>query len=184
MLVDLAGNAVSGLSLSISRRTDVVSLQLTADSLSSLPAYGAASADPTRLPELRHNLILINSSNSSSLSALAREGKSTTERKTYLTAEELRVAQVVQRQARSMERIKGIMLLVKRIQAREKEVSDLMGAAAEEISPADALGGFMDDFDALLGTYADEYEEMRLDEAVVAAITPIVSSPLFPRNFP
>lgn len=66
------------------------------------------------------------------------------------------------------------MLIVKRIQAREKEVTDVMGAAAEEISPADALNGFMDDFDALLGTYADEYEEMRLDEAVVAAISPIV----------
>ena len=74
-----------------------------------------------------------------------------------------------------MERIKGIMVVVKRIQMREKEVSDVMGAAAEEISPADALGGFMDDFDELLGTYADEYEEMRLDEAVVAAISPIVS---------
>ena len=164
--------------------TDTATLQLTSDSLSALPAYGAASADPTRLPELRHNLILINSANSSSLSALAREGKSITERQTYLKAEETRVARVVQEQARSIERIKGIMVVVKRIQGREKEVSDLMSAAAEEISPADALGGFMDDFDALLGTYADEYEEMRLDEVVVAAISPIVCPFLhFPASY-
>ena len=112
----------------------------------------------------------------SSLSALAREGKSLEERKNYITKEENRVNKVVLTQERSIQRLRGIMEIVGRISEREKEVNDFLSAIGEEeISVEDAFKGFGDDFDSLLGDYAEEYEEMRLDEFVFGGIANIVS---------
>lgn len=119
---------------------------------------------------------MLTSTITSSLSALAREGKSLAERKNYINKEELRVNKVVSHQERSIQRLKRILAIVARISEREKEVGGFLdGIGEEEISVEDALKGFGADFDELMDDYGDEYEEMRLDEVVVGGIAPIVS---------
>ncbi|GAA5970505.1 hypothetical protein JCM21900_003885 [Sporobolomyces salmonicolor] len=158
LLVDLSGNA------------------LPTQALSSLPAFGAASADPTRLPELRHNLTLLTSTLSSSLRSLAKEGAGVVQRRQYLAAEEARVRKAVEAQEARIRSLEGVMSVVGRIRERETEALELvlaMEAQGREEEGSKALDGFADDFDELLGGFPGEYEELRLDEVVVGAITPI-----------
>ncbi|SCZ98960.1 BZ3500_MvSof-1268-A1-R1_Chr3-1g05734 [Microbotryum saponariae] len=161
MLVDLSGNA------------------LPSTSLSSLPAFGAGSADPTRLPELRHNLMLLTTTLGSNLSALAREGKQVEERRKYLNVEEERVRGVVEKQELAIERVHGVLKLVARMKVIEQEVAEVAkiiligGEGSEQVSPNDLFNFFIDVFDELLGDYEDEYAVLQLDEIVVAAIAPL-----------
>ncbi|KDE07376.1 hypothetical protein MVLG_02417 [Microbotryum lychnidis-dioicae p1A1 Lamole] len=163
MLVDLSGNA------------------LPSTSLSSLPAFGAGSADPTRLPELRHNLTLLTTTLGSNLSALAREGKQVEERRRYLKVEEERIRGVVEKQELAIERVQGVLKLVTRINVIEQEVAEVAniilidGASegSERVSPNDLFNFFIDVFDDLFGEYQDEYAVLQLDEIVVAAIAPL-----------
>ncbi|KAI5479686.1 tuftelin-interacting protein 11 [Pseudohyphozyma bogoriensis] len=156
MLVDLTGNA------------------LPSDSLSSLPAFGAGSADPTRLPELRHNLSLLTATISSTLSSLAREGNGVQERRKYLDAEEARVKKVVEEEEESIRKLEGVNKAVEKIKEVERDVVQLlMSGSAEELGPEVLLRPFVDEFDELLGGFGDEYESLRLDEVVVAAISPV-----------
>ncbi|KAM0754996.1 TFP11-domain-containing protein [Meredithblackwellia eburnea MCA 4105] len=156
MLVDLTGNA------------------LPSQSLSSLPAFGAGSADPTQLPELRHNLTLICSTTSSTLSAFAREGKGVVERRQYLDHEESRVRKQVEAQALAVSRLEAIVGIVEKVREVEKEtVSILMAGGAEDMTPDVLYQPFRDHFDNLLGNHGEDYAEMRLDEVVVGAIAPI-----------
>lgn len=153
--------------------------QLPNQSLSSLPAFGAASADPTRLPELRHNLTLLCSTLSSSLKSLAREGAGVEQRRAYLAKEEARVRQLVEAQERKIERLKEVMQCVERVRQKEGEAFELLRALQSQedtVAPEAVLGRYEDDFDRLLGAFSQEYEELGLDEVVVAAIAPIVSS--------
>ncbi|GAA5873977.1 hypothetical protein JCM1840_006108 [Sporobolomyces johnsonii] len=158
LLVDLSGNA------------------LPTQALSSLPAFGAASADPTRLPELRHNLTLLTSTLSSSLRSLAKEGAGVVQRRQYLVAEEERVRKAVEAQEARIRSLEGVMGVVERVREREREALELvlaMEAQGRDEEGATALDGFADDFDELLGGFPGEYDELRLDEVVVGAITPI-----------
>lgn len=165
--------------------------QLPNQSLSSLPAFGAASADPTRLPELRHNLTLLCSTFTSSLRSLAREGAGVEQRRAYLSAEEQRMRRVVEAQERKLAQLRGVVACVERVRAIEGEAMELLRAleAQQDAQVADAeavLGRFDDEFDRLLGDFAGEYDEMGLDEVVVGAIAPLVShtvlsNPLPPR---
>lgn len=155
-------------------------MQLPNQSLSSLPAFGAASADPTRLPELRHNLTLLCSTFTSSLRSLAREGAGVEQRRAYLSAEEQRMRRVVEAQERKLAQLRGVVACVERVRAIEGEAMELLRAleAQQDAQVADAeavLGRFDDEFDRLLGDFAGEYDEMGLDEVVVGAIAPLVS---------
>ena len=75
------------------------------------------------------------------------------------------------------------MNVVARIKEIESEMMGLlMAAGGDELGPQVLLAPFADDFDELLGRFPEEYEEMRLDEVVVGAIAPIVSSFLLARE--
>lgn len=156
MLVDLSGNALSS------------------QSLSSLPAYGAGSADPTRLPELRHNLTLLTSTISASLAHMAREGKDVQDKRRYLAQEEARVREAVVRQEEATARLERVLKAVGRVREIEREMVRLMTAGGAEGLGAEVfLRPFDDEFDQL---YVEgEYQAMGLDEVVVGAIAPIVS---------
>ncbi|GAA6009422.1 hypothetical protein JCM11491_003551 [Sporobolomyces phaffii] len=161
LLVDLSGNALPDQSIS-----------------ASLPsgAFGAGSADPTRLPELRHNLVLLTSTLSSHLRALAKEGSGVIARRAYLAAEEARVAKAVEHQATKMRRLEAILGVVERVKDKEREVRELFDGIASDDGPADVsacLERFGDEFDDLLGVYGPEYADLGLDQVVVGAITPI-----------
>jgi tuftelin-interacting protein 11 len=107
---------------------------------------------------------------------MAREGKGISDQRSYIDHEETRIRQVVESQERAIERLQGIMKVVASIKQREIELVEVMNAAVGEVSPGDALSSFTDDFDELLGTYGEEYEDMKLDEVVVAAISPLVGT--------
>lgn len=153
--------------------------QLPNQSLSSLPAFGAGSADPTRLPELRHNLALLCSTLSSSLRALAKEGAGVEQRRAYLAKEENRVRHLVEAQERKISKMQGVLACVERVRTKEVEAMELLRTlelhSEEAVKAEDVLSRFEDDFDLLLGEFAGEYEELGLDEVVVGAIAPIVS---------
>ncbi|GAA6011278.1 hypothetical protein JCM10207_008285 [Rhodosporidiobolus poonsookiae] len=160
---------------------DLTGQALPSQSLSTLPTslHGAGSADPTRLPELRHNLTLLTTTFSSSLRALAREGAGVAQRRAYLAKEEARVRAAVEEQERKVHRLEGVMKLVERVREQERQAGEVLramegGAAEGGVDPLEVLNGFEELFDALLGEYAAEYEQMRLDEVVVAALTPIL----------
>lgn len=107
---------------------------------------------------------------------MAREGKGIRDQRAYLDHEETRVRQVVDSQERALERLQGIMTVVASIKQREAQLIEVLNAdGGGDVSPSDALTSFDDDFDELLGTYSEEYEDMQLDEIVIAAISPIVS---------
>jgi len=158
MLVDLSGNA------------------LASQSLAALPAFGAGSADPTRLPELRHNLALLTSTLSASLAHMAREGKDVQEKRRYLAQEEARVRAAVAQQEEATARLERVLAAVGRVREIEREMVGLMGAGGAEALGAEVfLAPFGDEFDTL---YVEgEYQSMGLDEVVVGAIAPIVSRP-------
>ena len=150
--------------------------QLPNQSLSSLPAFGAGSADPTRLPELRHNLTLLCSTFSSTLRSLAREGAGVEHRRAYLASEEARMRRVVDAQERKLALLQGVMQCVERIRALEAGAMELLRALEQEgeVDAEVVLGRFEDEFDRLLGEFASEYQELGLDEVVVGALAPLV----------
>ncbi|GAA5836279.1 hypothetical protein JCM9279_002246, partial [Rhodotorula babjevae] len=156
---------------------DLTGQALPNQSLSSLPAFGAGSADPTRLPELRHNVTLLCSTFASSLRSLAREGAGVEQRRAYLSSEEQRMRRVVDAQERKLAQLKGVMGCVERVRAIEGEAMDLVRALEATEAQVDAetvLGRFDDEFDRLLGDFAGESEEMGLDEVVVGAVAPLL----------
>jgi tuftelin-interacting protein 11 len=57
------------------------------------------SIDPTRIPEIRHNVRLIAESCKTDLDGLAREAKSLEERKRFVTQEDLRLRKKVDEEA-------------------------------------------------------------------------------------
>ena len=60
------------------------------------------TSDPLRLPELRHNLRLINDACKSDLEGLAREARTLEERKKWVRAEDLRLRKKVEEEAERM----------------------------------------------------------------------------------
>ncbi|GAA6060714.1 hypothetical protein JCM10212_003335 [Sporobolomyces blumeae] len=157
LLVDLSGNALADQSIAASLPTH---------------AFGAGSADPTRLPELRHNLTLLTSTLSSSLRALAKEGAGVIERRKYLLAEEERVRRGVEKQEAEIQKLKGITATIDKIKEIEAQVRDVL-PFVEEGEIVEMLGRFENDFDELLGGFGEVYQDLRLDEVIVGAVTPI-----------
>jgi tuftelin-interacting protein 11 len=85
----------------------------------------------------------------------------------------------VESQESKVKRLREVMVVVGRVKEKERDAVGLLGAAGgEQLGPKVLLEPFVDEFDELLGQYPTEYEEMGLDEVVVGAIAPIVSSPL------
>jgi tuftelin-interacting protein 11 len=62
-------------------------------------ASRGATNDPTRIPEVRHNLRLIVDASKSDLDALAREAKALEDRKTAINLEEARLSKKVANEA-------------------------------------------------------------------------------------
>ncbi|KAG8999433.1 hypothetical protein FRB94_006174 [Tulasnella sp. JGI-2019a] len=122
-----------------------------------------ATNDPTRLPELRHNLRLIVDLAKGELDGLAREAKALQERKKWIHDEEVRLRKVVSEEATLIERLQKVHIIVGEIKVTAQEVGSLNGPTLEP---------FIAGVETLCQTYEPEYEKYRLDEIVVAAIAP------------
>ncbi|THH29774.1 hypothetical protein EUX98_g4418 [Antrodiella citrinella] len=121
------------------------------------------STDPTRLPELRHNLRLINDTCKSDLDGLAREARTIEDRKKWIQQEDIRLRKEVEQEAELISRLQQVHLIVDDISTQATQLESLYEASLDPFSPH---------FDKLLGLYPKEYERYHLDEIVVAAITP------------
>ncbi|KAF7983380.1 hypothetical protein HWV62_22381 [Athelia sp. TMB] len=123
------------------------------------------STDPTRIPEVRHNLRLIAESCKSDLDGLAREGKALEERKRWVANEDLRLRKKIEQEAELISRLQQISLDVEQINAQAKEMASIYEVSLDPFSPL---------FSKLLVEFPNEFDRYRLDEIVVAAITPSV----------
>ncbi|KAH8075873.1 TFP11-domain-containing protein [Cristinia sonorae] len=121
------------------------------------------STDPTRLPELRHNLRLINETCKSDLDGLAREARTLEDRKKWIAQEDVRLRKQVEQEAELISRLQQVHLVVDDISAQAKQLESMYEAS---------LDPFSVHFDKLLGLYPKEFERYHLDEIVVAAIAP------------
>jgi tuftelin-interacting protein 11 len=120
-----------------------------------LAMQGVPSADTTQLPELRHNLRLICTNNSSLLKGLAQEGTRILERRRWLIRE---------RDEAERRRVK-ISADAQSLRAALALVRQLEGVAADASS--------LEAFEAVVGKMeqsAQEVEQFGLDEALVGAI--------------
>ncbi|EEB91113.1 hypothetical protein MPER_10584, partial [Moniliophthora perniciosa FA553] len=123
------------------------------------------SIDPTRIPEIRHNVRLIAETCKTDLDGLAREAKSLEERKRFVTQEDLRLRKRVDEEAELIARLQQVQLVATEIDNKAKEVGSLYEVSLEGFSPL---------FYKLMTEYEREFERYRLDEVVVAAIAPLV----------
>ncbi|KAG2136164.1 TFP11-domain-containing protein [Suillus cothurnatus] len=123
------------------------------------------STDPTRIPEVRHNLRLIVDACKNDLDGLAREAKALEERKRFIAQENIRLQKKVTDEAELIARLQQVKLVVDDIGAKAKELASVYEASLDDFSPL---------FSTLLVQYPTEFDRYRLDEIVVAAITPMV----------
>ncbi|KAK0202663.1 GC-rich sequence DNA-binding factor-like protein-domain-containing protein [Desarmillaria ectypa] len=123
------------------------------------------SNDPTRIPEVRHNIRLIADACKSDLDGLAREAKSLDEKKKWVVKEDMRLRKRVEEEAELIARLQQVQIVANELDAKSKEL-----AAAYEVS----LDPFSPLVYRLLSEYSNEFDKYRLDEIVVAAIAPLV----------
>ncbi|EGN92250.1 hypothetical protein SERLA73DRAFT_117569 [Serpula lacrymans var. lacrymans S7.3] len=123
------------------------------------------STDPTRIPEVRHNLRLIADACRTDLDGLAREAKALEERKKWIVQEDARLKKKVADEADLIARMQQVTLVVDEINSQAKELASVYEASLDVFSPH---------FSKLLTQFALEFDQYKLDEIVVAAITPIV----------
>ncbi|KAG6866595.1 hypothetical protein C0991_002083 [Blastosporella zonata] len=123
------------------------------------------SNDPTRIPEVRHNIRLIADACKSDLDGLAREAKALDQRKKFAAEEDARLRKKVTDEADLIERLQKVQLVANDISAKSKELSSMYEVSLEPFSPL---------FYRLVDQFSREFERYRLDEIVVAAIAPIV----------
>ncbi|KAK7056344.1 hypothetical protein VNI00_002898 [Paramarasmius palmivorus] len=123
------------------------------------------SIDPTRIPEIRHNVRLIAEACKTDLDGLAREAKSLEERKRFVTQEDLRLRKKVDEEAELIARLQQVQLVASEIDSKAKEIGSLYEVSLEGFSPL---------FYKLMTEYEREFDKYRLDEVVVAAIAPLV----------
>ena len=141
------------------------------------------TADPMRLPELRHNLRLITESCKGDLDGLAREARTLQERRKWVEQEDARLRKKVEDEAARMlshdvpkNRLSNFSTVIARLQQVHLVVDDINAQAKVAASTYEAsLDPFSAHFEKLIGLYPAEFERYRLDEIVVAAIAPIVS---------
>ncbi|KAF9071594.1 GC-rich sequence DNA-binding factor-like protein-domain-containing protein [Rhodocollybia butyracea] len=123
------------------------------------------SIDSTRIPEVRHNVRLIAESCKIDLDGLAKEGKLLEERKRLVTQEDMRLRKRIETEADLIARLQQVQLVATDIDAKAKELSSNYDASLDQFSPL---------FYKLTTDFDSEFERYRLDEVVVAAITPLV----------
>ena len=142
------------------------------------------TSDATRIPEVRHNLRLVVESARSDLEGLAREANALEARKKFLREEDARLRKRIKDEADCkcasfpvlslpkfcpvIARLQQIHLVVDDINSEAKQVSASYEPTLDIFSPS---------FDKLLGQFTGDVDRYRLDEIVVAAISPVVSSP-------
>ncbi|KAJ8079505.1 hypothetical protein PM082_011092 [Marasmius tenuissimus] len=123
------------------------------------------SIDPTRIPEVRHNIRLIAETCKSDLDGLAREAKSLEERKKFVAQEDLRLRKKVDEEAELIARLQQVQLVATDIDVKAKELASVYEVSLDQFSPL---------FYKLMSEYDREFDKYRLDELVVAAIAPLV----------
>ncbi|PPQ73235.1 hypothetical protein CVT26_015038 [Gymnopilus dilepis] len=121
--------------------------------------------DPTRIPEMRHNLKLIADACKTDLDGLAREAKALQERKKFVITEDVRLRKRVEDEAEMIARLQRIQLVANDINEKAKEMSSLYEVSLEPFSPM---------VSTLIHDYSSEYEKYGLDEIVVGAIAPVM----------
>ncbi|KAF8817454.1 Sip1/TFIP11 interacting protein [Phlegmacium glaucopus] len=144
--------------------TGAVPREVTSLADISLNAW-SPSNDPTRIPEVRHNVRLIADACKSDLDGLAREAKALQERNKFATGEDFRLRKKVDDEAQLIARLQQVQLLADDINVIAKELTSVYEVSLEPFSPH---------FQKLISEYSYEYDKYRLDEIVVAAIAPIV----------
>ena len=141
------------------------------------------STDPTRIPEVRHNLRLIATACGTDLDGLAREAKALEDRKRFIVEEDARLRKKVATEAECMHfndststqkaddlictvisRLQQVSLVVDEINTKSRELASVYEATLDDFSPL---------FSELL-QFRTEFDKYRLDEIVVAAIAPTV----------
>lgn len=123
------------------------------------------STDPTRIPEVRHNIRLIAEACGTNLDGLAREAKALQERKSFIAQERIRLQNKAADEAELISRLQRITLVTDEIGTKSKELSSTYEANLDDLSPL---------FSKLLVEFPAEFDKYHLDEIVVAAILPIV----------
>ncbi|KAJ7210525.1 GC-rich sequence DNA-binding factor-like protein-domain-containing protein [Mycena pura] len=125
----------------------------------------APSNDPTRIPEVRHNIRLIADACKSDLDGLAREAKALDEQKKFVAREDARLRKKIQEEAELIARLQQVQIVANDIDSKAKELASEYEVSLEEFSPL---------FYKLVDQFSSEFEKYRLDEIVVAAIAPLV----------
>ncbi|KAH9944970.1 TFP11-domain-containing protein [Epithele typhae] len=123
------------------------------------------STDPTRLPEIRHNLRLISESCRTDLGGLVKEARALEERKRWIHTEDARLRKQVDDEAELIARMQQMNIVVGEINEQARLAASVYEASLEP---------FVSGFDKLLGQHAREFDRYRMDEVVVAAIAPVI----------
>ncbi|KAF5315990.1 hypothetical protein D9758_018112 [Tetrapyrgos nigripes] len=123
------------------------------------------SADPTRIPEVRHNIRLIAESCKTDLDGLAREAKSLQERKKWVAQEDVRLRKKVEDEAELIARLQQVQIVANEIDAKAKELASVYEVSLDPFSPI---------IYRLVSEFENEFTRYRLDEVVVAAIAPLI----------
>ncbi|KAG9312994.1 Tuftelin interacting protein N terminal-domain-containing protein [Chiua virens] len=111
------------------------------------------STDPTRLPEVRHNLRLITNACKTDLDGLAREAKALEDRKRFIAEEGARLQKKVATEAELISRLKEVSLVVSEISSKSRELASVYEATLDDFSPL---------FSKLL-RFPTEFDKYRLD---------------------
>ncbi|KAF9563910.1 TFP11-domain-containing protein [Agrocybe pediades] len=125
----------------------------------------APSNDPTRIPEVRHNIRLITDACKSDLDGLAREAKALQERKKFVTMEDTRLRKKVEDEAELIARLQQIQLVANDISDISKQLASLYEVSLEPFSPM---------IEKLINEFSSEYDRYGIDEIVVGAIAPVM----------
>lgn len=121
------------------------------------------STDPTRIPEIRHNVRLIVEMAASDVRGLAKEGKALQERRKYVEAEDMRLRKRITDEAALIERLQRVHLVIDELAAVTKQMRGGDSDALAELSPS---------IEKLVKEFSGEYERYSIDEVVVAALAP------------
>ena len=121
------------------------------------------STDPTRIPEIRHNVRLIVEMAASDVRGLAKEGKALQERRKYIKSEDMRLRKRVTDEAALIERLQRVHLAVDELAAVTKQMRSGDDDALSKLSPG---------IERLVREFSGEYERYAIDEVVVAALAP------------
>ncbi|KAH9479550.1 G-patch domain-containing protein [Psilocybe cubensis] len=125
----------------------------------------APSNDPTRIPEVRHNIRVIAEACKEDLDGLAREAKALHERKKFVAVEDARLRKRVEDEADLISRLQQIQIVANDIQTIAKELSSLYEVSLDPLSPP---------IQKLINEYSSEYDKYALDDIVVGAIAPVM----------